>query len=125
VCGRGYIKTVSLHQGTNQSQVRDKRNLAVEFDSTGFKISDLPASSNYWQPGNHRFLTADLIGLNQMDEYKNDSLYKGILQTVNNAQGMRLPVVMYHDEPDTQTTCRRYIAEWKVKVCTSEADCNS
>lgn len=76
VCGRGYIKTVSLHQGTNQSQVRDKRNLAVEFDSTGFKISDLPASSNYWQPGNHRFLTADLIGLNQMDEYKNDSLYK-------------------------------------------------
>lgn len=125
VCGRGYIKTVYLHQGASQANNRDNRNLAVEFDTTGFNTSDFPSASHYWRPGggSRQFLTADLVGPKEPAEFKYDSLYQSLLQTVNNAQAMRLPVVMYHDESTSSNECRRYVAQWLVKVCTSEADC--
>lgn len=127
VCGRGYVKNLIIHQGSIMRSIqKDKRNVAVSLDSTGFNVSDLPSSTNYWQGS---FITAELLWPSENGNagHYQDSLYHGFLQTLLHAQQARLPVEIYLDPVPANSQgslCRVGIGDYIVKVCTSEVDCN-
>lgn len=126
VCGRGYIKNVVINQASIMSgSNKDRRNVAISLDTTGFKTSDFPASSNYWQ-GN--FITAELLWPAVNVAHYNDWLYPAFLNTVLHAQQARLPVKITVDPVPANSSgsvCRVGIADYNIMVCTSEAECNN